>query len=361
MKKTINKIITILVVMSVTISALVGCSFNDPWRKVTVTQLGPNNENLQYVYRVTKGEKYPGTVLVRTDVVTAEDTKLFEVENKESDRIHEVVECQGGVLFTLSRPYADKKYSLNYLSFDSDLQNIDMQTQYASEYNLILREKDVEISLIENNDKKFVISPATREMMSEEIQESDKIEGHSIYGDIPEQSYIMDNGEEVVVKKNFGEEKYTGVVGDKTYAIDCISGADYIYAQWGCFSDVDGELYGIITVPTNRLSKNRMKGGSSALHSDYVKKEVLFSFDVSTGENNVVYQADKGRIIGFTSDTVYLIDKNDICKVDIASGQQEKIAKIHAEKNTDLDFSWIGSKLFIYESLTQKIVAVIEG
>ncbi|RKM56528.1 hypothetical protein D6853_07000 [Butyrivibrio sp. X503] len=361
MKKAITKIITVLVVVSVAISALVGCSYNDPWRRIAVTQLGPNDENLQYVYRVVKGEKYPGTVIVGTDVESGEDTKLFEVENTESDRIHEVVECRGGVLFTLSRPYANTKYSLNYLSFNRDFQNIDMQTLYASEFNLILREKDGEISLIENYDQKFVISYGTHDMSWDEMQESDKIEEHSLYDDIPERSYIMNDGMEVVLKKNFGEENYTGVVGDNTYAIDSISGKDYIYAQWGCFSEVDGKLYGIITIPKNRLSKNRMKGGSTALHSDYVKKEVLFSLDVTTGENNVVYQTKKGRIIGFTSDTVYLIDKNDIYKVDIASGQQEKLTTIQAKKNTDLDFRWIGSRLFIFESLTQETVAVIEG
>lgn len=361
MKNKVKQIIAILVVITITILAFWGGTHNTPWRSVTVTNVGPNYETDKYIYRVVKGERFPGDMMVRTDVETAEDTELFRVEKEESDSIHEVVECEGGVLFTLSQPYADVKYSLNYLSFDSDLKNIDMQTLYTSEYELILKDKDGEITLIENDDQKYVIDPLTREMAPEEIQESDKKEQHPIYEDVPEQSVTLNNGTEIVLKKKFGEENYTGVVGGNTYTIDSISGPDYIYAQWGYFSDIDGKLYGVITIPKKRLNKNRMKVGGSRLLSDYVEKEILFSLDVSTGENSIVYQADKGRIIGFIDDTVYLIHKNGIYKIDIASGQKENLAKIHARKNTNLDFRWIGAKLFIFETLTQKTVAVIEG
>lgn len=279
--------------------------------RLSINEVGPNGSQDRYFFRTVSDEKgHPQTGISRIDLDSGEDVKIFEVENGASDRIKNVKVEGDTVSFVVDRAKSDPEYQ---------------------EY--------------------FIDGSGKCELVSESDDEKDfdaDAEIHSIYEDTTSYDYTLEDGSVASFSKTFGDENFYCTVGERTYILEAISQSQNKNADYSYMSDKNGVIYGFITVPETKLNEDKMKVSPSLLHESDIKKEILFSFDTSTGDSKVLYEGSKGRIVGFSDEAVYLLKGRAVSRITISSGKSKKIGKIVSYKDDVIMVKWIGSKVVFY-------------
>ena len=366
-----KKIISVAIILSY-MFILVGCTstrsilsyiveiagnmsyIRDSYKKyAAVKVIGPNNISDSSFFRIVKNEdEYPHGAIAKMDVETALDTIIFEPTDDRN--LSDIVECERGVLFTLTRSDAVNKYSLEYLGEDNELK--------------MILECDRQITIEKVDDRVFVCGTDTyiydedtQELASADI---DKIVSEAFTADYYTVSgiyYTMEDGTKVTIRKTFYEDDFTYEVDDVELPIECISGEEFKYAQWGNVSDEGGVLYGIVAIPKYNINYRMMKVGLGGLATEDVTKELLFSLDVSGGNSKVLFETKGERIIGYTDKEVYLYRNDSVYKRNLDSGKEEEIGTIPDKSIDRLAFRWIGTKLFVFDEFKGTFITSIQG
>ena len=356
MNKKIIMILAILMTLSCSIVFLTGCSdAHTDKQQIEISVMGPNDYSDSSFYRVVKdnnGNSY--AAIAKMDVETSLDTIVYEAE--ENRKISNAIECGDGIVFSLTRPDGNGNYLLMYLDA-----NDKVRTLYEAKHEIIIKNISGKILFCASDGKQNEFHPDTLEVSSVDFDEIEKEMFFNAYDVSNKRRYIMQNGTEVVLEKTFEEADFAYEVDGKDYPVDCVSGEGFEYAQWGCLSDNDGILYGMMAIPEKTNNKRRINSGISLLGSDQITKELIFSIDVKSGKSDILYETSEDRIVGHTDKDVYLFKNGAVYKRNIESGNEEMIDEVPCEKDDKLVFRWIGSKLFVFEWGANTLITTMQG
>ena len=98
------------------------------------------------------------------------------------------------------------------------------------------------------------------------------------------------------------------------------------------------------------------------LPASKLKREVLVSFDYTTGESEILFETKNNsiRIIGYRDGGVYLLKKGNIIKRNLADGSETELCTLSYEGDNQLSFSWIGSSLVIFDEDDYQVIASVQ-
>lgn len=356
MNKRTIMILAIFVILCTSMAFVGGCSnAHTDKHMVEMLSMGPNDQVDSFFYRVVEDSNgNPHAAIAKMNVDTSVDTIVYEAE--ENRKIYDAVECGEGIVFALTRPNGNGNYLLMFLDA-----NDNVRTLYEADHEMIIKNINGRILFDAYDGKQNEFNLETLEVCAADF---DEIEKEMLFdaNDVADQRrYIMRDGTEVVIKKAFEENSFTYKVDGKDNSVACISGEGFEYAQWGNLSDKDGILYGAMAIPKKTNNMRRRNVGLGGLTSDDVIKELLFSIDVASGENKVIYETTEGHIVGHADEVVYLFKNGDVYKKNISSGEEEFIGEVPCDNKEHLEFRWIGSKLFIFELESNALITTMQG
>ncbi|WP_022770807.1 hypothetical protein [Butyrivibrio sp. NC2007] len=349
-----RKLINLIALFS-TILLLTGCTGSaDSDRTVSVLVTGPNDQTTSSFYRIVKNaDEFKYGAIVKMDVNTASDTVVYQPEN---DRyIYDVVECGDGILFALTRSEKVPEYSLMYLNGDEETRQV-----FDSEHEMLIENVNGRVIVSDNYTDKYIFDPNTCEITKTEIDAVEENMLNAAYGAVSSMYYSMQDGTVATLQKVFGEDSFTYKVDDKELPIECISGDEFKYVQWGNITDNAGIISGVAAVPVYKNNHRLMEVGLGGLSIEDVSKELLFSLDVTSGKSKVLFETSGERIIGYTNKEVYLYRNSSVYKRNIDSGKEEEIGKISAKRQAQLAFRWIGMKLFVFDKFEGTLITTIQ-
>ena len=319
---------------------------------VQVSVIGPNNISDSSFYRIVKNtDEFPNGAIVKNDVVTASDTIIYIPDKYRI--IYGAVECGEGVLVEITNSI--KSYSLIYID-----ENDEPKTVFESEYGMAFTKVNGRVLVHDLSTCTYLFDPDTYELYP---VETDDIEDDALYtvcDNVSGRYHSMQNGTKVTLRKSFGENNFIFESGHNVIPVDCISGENFKYAQWGYLSDKDGILYGVAAIPKKESNLRWINVGIGYLATDHVVREVLYSIDVKSGENKVLFESRGARIVGYTDSDVYLYRKGTVYKRNIASGTEEQLGGVTTERKAHLEFRWVGDKMFVFDSFTGTLITVIQ-
>ena len=334
---------------------LAGCTRNLDDQRVAVSVIGPNDMPQACFYRIVKdADSYPFGAIARMDVDTASDTIVYEPEN--SRYIYTSVECGDGVLVALTRTQEIRKFTLVYIDG-----NAEARTVYESDYEMQIKNVDGRIFILDNYSDKYLFDPESCEVTQVETDEIEYDALTAAYDAVSGMYHTMQDGTRVTLRKTFGEDSFTCEANGTEIPLNCISGEEYKYAQWGNISDNNGILYGVTAVPVYKSDQRRMEVGLGLLSLDDITKELLFAVDVAGGNSEVIFETDDARIIGYADQVVYLYRDSTVYKRDLSSGKEEALGKISAASDDYLEFCWMGKKLFVLKAHSGAFITTIQG
>lgn len=350
-----RKLINLIALFS-TILLLTGCTGSaDSDRIVSVLATGPNDRTTSSFYRIVKNaDEFKYGAIVKMEVNTASDTVVYQSEN---DRyIYDAVECGEGILFALTRSEKVPEYSLMYLDGDEETRLV-----FDSEHEMLIENVNGSVIVSDNYTDRYIFNPNTCEITKTEIDAVEENMLNAAYGAVSSMYYTMQDGTVVTLKKLFGEDSFTYKVDDKELPIECISGDEFKYVQWGNITDNAGVIYGVSAVPVYKNNHRLMEVGLGGLSIEDVSKELLFSLDVTGGKSKVLFETSGERIIGYTDKKVYLYRNGSVYERNLDSGEEQNIGKISNENRAHFEFRWIGSKLFVFDKYTGALISTLQG
>jgi hypothetical protein len=93
-----------------------------------------------------------------------------------------------------------------------------------------------------------------------------------------------------------------------------------------------------------------------------LKKELLVSINYKTGDSEILFETKNNsiRIIGYRDGNVYLLNKGNIIKRNLADGSETELCTLSYEGDNQLSFSWIGSSLVIFDEDDYQVIASVQ-
>ena len=322
---------------------------------VSFSNIGPNDRTETYFYRRLVGQNGEKDTIARMDVETATDT-LYKVDLEGSSGIATTYVCGDGMLFIIPRPTGDGIHRLMYIDGDGNISQV-----FESKHNMTITGDGERVVIIDHYHDPMEFDPEKVEVFPSPGNEKNGLNIVSLNDGVPERRYSMQDGTEVKIRKTFGEDNFAYEVAGYEMDLECLSGKDFKYAQWGELSDEDGVIYGVVAITKNSPYLHRWELGPGGFSTNDVKREMLFTIDIESGENKILYETKKGRIVGYTPEFVYIYRNAALYKVNIASGEEEKLGKVNCGTNNHINFRWEGSKVFIMDTLSGEYYGVIEG
>ena len=135
---------------------------------------------------------------------------------------------------------------------------------------------------------------------------------------------------------------------------------DSCLARYDLITESDQEIYIV-----DDLEKQRIKsfcgddmGVFYVVETFQEKNEerVLFYYDLNSQETETLLTSN----IGYRDGNVYLLNKGNIIKRNLADGSETELCTLSYEGDNQLSFSWIGSSLVIFDEDDYQVIASVQ-
>jgi hypothetical protein len=334
---------------------LVGCS--RPYSNGYVHyihDLGPNDIECNSFYhyiRVEKGLNQSG--LQRYDLITEKDQDIFISEDPDNQKVTSYWGDDDEVYYVVItyQEGDDEKVLYHY-----DLHSETCETMMTTEGYL-----DVSRDVITNKIK--VITDEQNYFIEDgelqQIDPSDEISsGFSSSEDIVR--IVSDDGTIIELYKQYKQSEFTYNVDGISHEITALSDCGGEKSGLSNFFVIEGDkVIGIV-----QIVKNGRNGiiPCNIIRYDDLKKEILVSIDYKTGESEILYDTQKNtiRIVGYSNGNVYLLNGSKIICKDLADGSEKEMCSLSNKGNKQLSFSWVGSKLIVFDEYNLQVIANIQ-
>ncbi len=151
----------------------------------------------------------------------------------------------------------------------------------------------------------------------------------------------------VIIRRNWKDDEIPysyQVEGKDEQSITCFEESEYrnsaLYQQYMCQED-ESTIIGLINVSGDpRVSVQ--------LSQNQIKRDILFSLNVDTGENKILYDTknNRTRIIGYDKGVIYLFKNNyKIYSLSLKDGKETELMSI--PKSDDIVFDWCENYLIV--------------
>ncbi len=344
-----------LSIMCLMAFVLVGCS--RPYSNGYVHyihDLGPNDIECNSFYhyiRVEKGLNQSG--LQRYDLITEKDQDIFISEDPDNQKVTSYWGDDDEVYYVVItyQEGDDEKVLYHY-----DLHSETCETMMTTEGYL-----DVSRDVITNKIK--VITDEQNYFIEDgelqQIDPSDEISsGFSSSEDIVR--IVSDDGTIIELYKQYKQSEFTYNVDGISHEITALSDCGGEKSGLSNFFVIEGDkVIGIV-----QIVKNGRNGiiPCNIIRYDDLKKEILVSIDYKTGESEILYDTQKNtiRIVGYSNGNVYLLNGSKIICKDLADGSEKEMCSLSNKGNKQLSFSWVGSKLIVFDEYNLQVIANIQ-
>ncbi|WP_027215784.1 hypothetical protein [Butyrivibrio fibrisolvens] len=323
-----------------------------------INVFGPNEVecNSYYHYMRVEGGRYD-SCLALYDLITESDQEIYIVDDLEKQRIKSFCGDDKGVFYVVET-FQEKNeervlfyYDLNSNEKEALLTSNDHLTVYKDSSTNRIRVSD--------GTQKYNIDNG-----SLQLAENAEIVVRSINSDESCIELVNDDGTEISISKEYGNKEFTYSIGDTTGVISALS---------DCGGEESGVSYNFIIEGNNVVGVVQItKGGSgygglgiipkNILPASKLKREVLVSFDYTTSESEILFETKNNsiRIIGYRDGNVYLLNKGNIIKRNLADGSETELCTLSYEGDNQLSFSWIGSSLVIFDEDDYQVIASVQ-
>ncbi len=348
LKKTISIICLIAFV-------LVGCNrINSSGYVHYIHDFGPNDIECNSFYhytRVGKGLNQSG--LQRYDLITEKDQDIFVSEVPDEQMVTSYCGDDNEVYYVvITYQDGDDESVLYHYDLHSEACEIMMTTEGYL---------DVSRDAVTNKIK--IITDAQNYYIEDgklqQIELSDEIISEfSSSEDIVRR--VADDGTIIELYKRYKQSEFSYNVDGISHEITALSDCGGEKSGLSNFFVIEGDkVIGIV-----QIAKNGRNGiiPCNIIRYDDLKKEILVSIDYKTGESEILYDTQKNtiRIVGYSNGNVYLLKGSKIICKDLADGSEKDIYSLSNKGNKQLSFSWVGSKLVVFDEYNLQVVANIQ-
>lgn len=318
-----------------------------------IHDFGPSDMECHSFYHYTRVDKaLQQSGLQRYDLITETDQDIFMSSTPDKE---EVTSYWGddNVVYYVVTTYqkGDDDLALYYYDLKSDVCEKILEN---NKYLLVFRNSNTNRTIVKTDSQRFYIEDG----ILHEIEESDIIKSDfSSKEDVVRR--VNADGTVVEICKELDSSKYTLKVDGSSYYITALP--DFGVAESGLTNSFVTEGDTIIGIVQITRGTNGLPPGNF-IRERQLKKELLVSINYKTGDSEILFNTknNKTRIIGYSNGNIYLLKDGKIICQNLSDNSEKEIYTLTYDGDKQLSFSWVGSRLIIFDEYNLQVIANIQ-
>lgn len=339
--------------LCVAILLLTGCDPYPGEYVYYISDFGPNeiecNSFYHYKY-ADEGLNQSG--LQRYDLITETDQDIYET----SDPHNQIVSSYWGndeeVYFVvLTYQKGDDKMTL----YHYDLKSGNYKTLLDNEKSLRVY-KDVntnKIVLIRGFDRYLIEDGNLKEIDKADVVMSNFNNKEDVV------RRVSSEGITIEIWKKYNNNEFTCIVDGSSHSISALSNCGGKESGLTDNFVIEGDtIIGVVQITKG----TRGLTTTNFIRERELKKELLVSINFKTGDSEILFntQNNKTRIIGYSNGNIYLLKDGKIKCQNLSDNSEKEIYTLTYDGDKQLSFSWVGSRLIIFDEYNYKVIANIQ-
>ncbi|MCR5771434.1 MAG: hypothetical protein K6G87_09415 [Butyrivibrio sp.] len=343
----------IVLLLCAIILTLTGC-MKYPGEYVCYIDLfGPNTLECHSFYhykRVGNGLEKSG--LQRYDLITETEQEIYAASDPHKQLITSYWGDDNEVYYVVK---TNKKGSSEFTLFYYNLNTKEYQTVLDNEKSLSVF-KDINtnrIIIIRDKQRYYITTGNLQEIDNSDVTMNTLTKREDVI------RRVKPDGTVIEICKKYDNSEYTCKVNGTSYDITALSHCGGKESGLTNSFVIEGDLIiGIVQITKG----TRGLVTTDIIRSDQLKKELLVSINYQTGESDILYNTKNNstRIIGYRNGNIYLLKQGTIICRNLSDGSEKESYNLLYDGDNQLSFSWIGSRLIIYDEDDQQVIANIQ-
>lgn len=343
----------ILCSLCIVMLLLTGC---DPYPGEYVHYIhdfGPSDMDCHSFYHYTSVDnKLRQSGLQRYDLLTETDQDIFLSSTPDKEEVTSYWGDDNEVYFVVTTyQKGDDDLVLYYYDLKSDVCEKILEN---NKYLLVFRNSNTNRTIVKTDSQRFYIEDG----ILHEIEESDIIKSDfSSKEDVVRR--VNADGTVVEICKELDSSKYTLKVDGSSYYITALP--DFGVAESGLTNNFVTEGDTIVGIVQITRGTNGLPPGNF-IRERQLKKELLVSINYKTGDSEILFNTknNKTRIIGYSNGNIYLLKDGKIICQNLSDNSEKEIYTLTYDGDKQLSFSWVGSRLIIFDEYNLQVIANIQ-
>lgn len=170
---------------------------------------------------------------------------------------------------------------------------------------------------------------------------------------------VSSDGTTIEICKKYDYSEFTYIVNGSSHSISALSNCGGKESGLTDFFVIEGDtIIGVVQITKG----TRGLTTTNIIRERELKKELLVSINYKTGDSEILFETKNNsiRIIGYRDGNVYLLNKGNIIKRNLADGSETELCTLSYEGDNQLSFSWIGSSLVIFDEDDYQVIASVQ-
>ncbi len=333
---------------------ITGCSYLNESEYISyIDIIGPNNMECHSFYHYMNVEGgYDDSGLQRYDTITGKDQEIYIVSDPKNQRISSFCGNDKEVYYVETTSKKDsRENALYYCDVSSGKYEKILKTE---EYLAVFQDSNTNEIKVKTDSQGYIAD----NIFLQKVDDSKMIK--DVYSSDEDNVRLFDaEGNLIEINKKYGSSDFFCSINGTSNIITILSEYNGEDSGLSNFFTIEGDkVIGIIQITKGKMGKLP----KNLIRFNELKKEILVSIDYKTGQNEMLYdtQSNNIRIVGYSNGNVYLLKGGIIFCRNMSDGSEKEIYSLPYKGNNQLSFSWIGSKLIVFDKNDLQVVANIQ-
>jgi len=318
-----------------------------------IHDFGPSDIDCHSFYHYTRvNNALNQSGLQRYDLITETDQDIFLSSTPDKEEVTSYWGDDNEVYFVVTTyQKGDDDLVLYYYDLKSDVCDKILEN---NKYLLVFQNSNTNRIMVKTDSQRYYVEDG----ILHEIEESDIIKSDfSSKKDVVRR--VTADGTLIEICKELDSCKYTLKVEGVSHDITALPDFGVKESGLANYFVVEGDtIIGIfqITRGTNGLPPDNF------IRERQLKKELLVSINYKTGDSEILFNTknNKTRIIGYSNGNIYLLKDGKIICQNLSDNSEKEIYTLTYDGDKQLSFSWVGSRLIIFDEYNLQVIANIQ-